>query len=370
MAPKHDSWPCSRSESTTPPGLLSSLSRQSVELKKNLRRPLGSTRVALCRPLTLHFPHFLGYLEECSSSMSLTGMFVRLANPEPPGTILDLELTLVDGFRLIKGTAEVMWVRTTKEATDYPPGMGLRFVRLDTASRRLIRWTVEKQVLEQGRLFELKELLHDSRFGGDRDHDLHRLYPFAGAAASRHGARRRWLRLPVIALLVLLVGAAPYAIREANASWRSSQRAASIALVGEAPKVMADFEETSPPGEEQSLFDTVGTWAQSRSHQHVGEYLSFYSQDIRPPGQLSKASPGAGSPISRPRHVKLTTTFEVEYESRHRASVRVLQSYESDDQRDSVHRTLDLALKDGVWEIAEERTEEIRAPAGPPGAEP
>ncbi len=359
MGPQHDLWQRESPMRPAPSGLLSSLSRQSEELKKNLSRPLGSRRIALCRPLILRFPHFQGYLESCSSSMSLTGMFVPTENPEPQGSILDLDLGLADGLRLIKGTAEVMWVRTKEEATDYPPGMGLRFVRLDTASRRLIRWTVEKQVLEQGRLVELKELLCASKFGQDSHHDLSRLYPFAGAAESHRETRRRWFRVPVMALLLLLIGGAVYALHQGNESWRSSRRAASMALVGEAPKVVVSSEELLQSNQEQALLETVEVWAQAWSNEHVGEYLALHSEDLR---EMSEALPEAGPQVSQPRFVKLTTTFEAEYESHDRALVRVIQSYESNQQRDSVNRTLDLVLRDGTWEIIEERTEEIRTP--------
>lgn len=98
------------------------------------------------RTISLSFANVKGFLTEYSANISVAGMFVRSPRPSLPGTVLDLELCLFDGLKLIRGSATVVWAREADLGPEQPAGMGVRFLKLDPASRRLVHWVVEKHL--------------------------------------------------------------------------------------------------------------------------------------------------------------------------------------------------------------------------------
>ncbi len=109
------------------------------------------------RRVSLRFANVRRFLTEYSSKISVTGMFLRSEDPRLPGTVLELELTLLDGLKLIRGTGEVVWSRKTDLASEQPAGMGVRFLRLDPTSRRLVYWVVEKHLVGGAEPFDLDD---------------------------------------------------------------------------------------------------------------------------------------------------------------------------------------------------------------------
>jgi hypothetical protein len=67
-------------------------------------------------------------------NISRSGMFLLAGETGnlAPGTVIDFELTLVDGFPLMRGRGEVARVSST------PSGVGIRFRELDDPSRKLL----------------------------------------------------------------------------------------------------------------------------------------------------------------------------------------------------------------------------------------
>ena len=80
-----------------------------------------------------------------TENLSESGMFVRIRDPLPVGTRCRFELALSPDTRPIRGEAEVTRVAPREERR---PGIGLRFARLDVASRRRLSEYVR---LELGR---------------------------------------------------------------------------------------------------------------------------------------------------------------------------------------------------------------------------
>jgi molecular chaperone DnaK len=80
------------------------------------------------------------FIERHALNISRGGIFVRTLAPEPPGTPLTLSIALESGEKVIIGKGVVAW--TTAPAApgepQHPPGMGIRFTELDTASQALI----------------------------------------------------------------------------------------------------------------------------------------------------------------------------------------------------------------------------------------
>jgi hypothetical protein len=99
-------------------------------------------RTPVVVPVRFRFESFVDFVESQSANMSRTGIFLSTSEVLAVGTILEMELTLVDGFPLLRGTGEVMRVSIS------PPGVGVRFKQLDESSRRLLDKIVEVNLQE------------------------------------------------------------------------------------------------------------------------------------------------------------------------------------------------------------------------------
>jgi hypothetical protein len=99
-------------------------------------------RTPVVVPVRMRFQSFVDFIETQSMNMSRTGIFLVTREVLAVGTILDLELTLVDGFPLLRGKGEVMRVSTN------PPGVGVKFRQLDETSQRLLEKIVEVNIQE------------------------------------------------------------------------------------------------------------------------------------------------------------------------------------------------------------------------------
>ncbi len=360
---------------------LATLARQGSELRHNLRKPLSieSRRIALKRRIRLDSPHFKGFLTEYSSNISMTGMFVRSQNPEPPGTLVDFELHLADGLQLIKGTAEVVWVRAADDGPDRPGGMGLRFVRLDKESRRVIRWAVEKHLREGGKAFELGkrepesgsivteepardeigsvgdlDLVHP---GAEEGADPGRLHPYAGVAVARSRFSRR--RIAGVAAVGLFAAALFFVLSNRGEDALTGDPRAHSAPAGTAPPVAKEPRAAEQPAAPE-VFDTVAAWARAWSAQEVDRYLSFYATAYRPPGGMGRTawSEVRRDRISRPRRIEVgITELDARRLAPDRFRVSFLQHYDADHYSDRVRKVLELTLEDGRWKILEETTE-------------
>jgi molecular chaperone DnaK len=78
--------------------------------------------------------------ERSTVDLSRGGLFVRTLEPLAPGTRLRLDVTLEVGLGMVHATGEVVWT-TPPSAPGEPyraPGMGIRFLELDAASRALL----------------------------------------------------------------------------------------------------------------------------------------------------------------------------------------------------------------------------------------
>lgn len=116
--------------------------------------PFESQRVPLERRITLKFQHREGFVNEYAANVSLKGMFITAWVPEPPGCVFLFEVQVADRQRLIHGVGEVVWVREAEESPDRPSGMGVRFLKLDEASREVISGMVESHVSSGGKPFD------------------------------------------------------------------------------------------------------------------------------------------------------------------------------------------------------------------------
>ena len=193
--------------------------------------PFESRRVPLERRITLKFQHREGFVNQYAANISLKGMFITAWVPEPCGSVFLFEVQVADRQLLIHGVGEVVWVREAEESPDRPAGMGVRFLKLDAASREVISRMVESHVQRGGTPFDpavgpgdpmaVEELFDDdrsatasepaSRPAADEERLADvvldpRLSPFEGRAMARR--RRRGAVLLWTTLAALLGGSA------------------------------------------------------------------------------------------------------------------------------------------------------------------
>ncbi|HEX9943859.1 MAG TPA: TIGR02266 family protein [Thermoanaerobaculia bacterium] len=119
--------------------------------------PRDSRRVPLETRVQFKFDRFSGFISEYSANISPGGMFIRTRAPQPPGTVLDLEFRLGDGFELITGRGEVVWMRAEDEGPTRPAGMGIRFLELSQGSQELIYRIVDQHILHGGTPFDVTQ---------------------------------------------------------------------------------------------------------------------------------------------------------------------------------------------------------------------
>jgi uncharacterized protein (TIGR02266 family) len=108
-----------------------------AERRKNIRAVVqleveGEKRLLLRVPLYV------------TANLSRGGMFLITTDPLKEGTQLNLSFSTPGDKRMIKVTGEVVWARDEKESPDRPPGMGIRFLRIEEKDREHIGGFVEE----------------------------------------------------------------------------------------------------------------------------------------------------------------------------------------------------------------------------------
>jgi hypothetical protein len=91
-------------------------------------------RAAVVVPVRYRYESFIQFVETQSMNISRTGMFLLAGETAnlAVGTIIDFELSLADGFALMRGRGEVARVSSA------PRGVGIRFRELDDPTRKLL----------------------------------------------------------------------------------------------------------------------------------------------------------------------------------------------------------------------------------------
>jgi uncharacterized protein (TIGR02266 family) len=91
------------------------------------------------------FPSIIDFVETQSVNVSREGMYLRCDALPEVGAKIDFDVSLDDGYELLKGSGIVVRVVTTGDK-----GLGMRFVDLDDKSRKLIDRIVEVN-LDEGK---------------------------------------------------------------------------------------------------------------------------------------------------------------------------------------------------------------------------
>lgn len=123
-------------------------------------------RIPFTQPIAIRFELFKDFVNEISANLSTSGMFIQTSRPRPVGTVFDFRFEMGEDFTIIGGRGEVIWIREEDKGPEHPPGMGVRFVHLDSASENVIRRMVEDYVRSGFTPFDLDaELAPDLPLG-------------------------------------------------------------------------------------------------------------------------------------------------------------------------------------------------------------
>ncbi|MEM7448758.1 MAG: TIGR02266 family protein [Myxococcota bacterium] len=86
------------------------------------------------------------FIEQYSTDISRGGIFIKSKSPMSVGTLLKFEFQLKDQSRLIHGVGRVVWQRDPSGSTEaLPPGMGIKFIKMDPESRGLVQQIVDQR---------------------------------------------------------------------------------------------------------------------------------------------------------------------------------------------------------------------------------
>lgn len=86
------------------------------------------------------------FIEQYSIDISKGGLFVKSRTPMPVGTLLKFEFQLADESKLIQGVGRVVWKRDESQSSrESPPGMGIKFIKMDNESKELVHRIVDER---------------------------------------------------------------------------------------------------------------------------------------------------------------------------------------------------------------------------------
>lgn len=96
------------------------------------------------------------FAERESGDLSLGGIFIKSEEPLEIGTLLKFEVQLADETSIIAGVGRVVWNRGEEASSESAPtGMGIKFVKMDEASRTLLEELIERRGAEAGAFDEV-----------------------------------------------------------------------------------------------------------------------------------------------------------------------------------------------------------------------
>jgi uncharacterized protein (TIGR02266 family) len=96
------------------------------------------------------------FIENHAYDVSRGGIFIKTANPFPPGTLLKFEIRLASDQAVIAGVGRIVWKRDAgASSSDRPAGMGVKFIKIDEPSKVVIDRLVNTKA-DAGRAYEVE----------------------------------------------------------------------------------------------------------------------------------------------------------------------------------------------------------------------
>src|SRR5580658_1967540 len=94
------------------------------------------------------------FIENHAYDVSRGGIYIKTANPFPPGTLLKFEIRLASDQAVIAGVGRVVWKRDAASSNgERPAGMGVKFIKIDEPSKTVIDKLVNTRS-DAGRAYE------------------------------------------------------------------------------------------------------------------------------------------------------------------------------------------------------------------------
>jgi uncharacterized protein (TIGR02266 family) len=85
------------------------------------------------------------FIEHHALDVSARGIYIKTERDIPLGTLIEFDVRIAANQTVLAGAGRVMWIRDARAATpERPPGIGVRFIELDEASKAVL-----DQLLEQ-----------------------------------------------------------------------------------------------------------------------------------------------------------------------------------------------------------------------------
>jgi uncharacterized protein (TIGR02266 family) len=109
-----------------------SVTNQAIAM--NQRRAAPRYKVELDVSLGGDHNFYVGFVE----NMSAGGVFIATHMLKAIGDLFELAVHLPNTGDIIRGLGEVRWIREYSESSNVPPGMGVRFVRLEPGCQERI----------------------------------------------------------------------------------------------------------------------------------------------------------------------------------------------------------------------------------------
>jgi hypothetical protein len=109
-----------------------------IQTRKDIRVPVSLTS-------RYRIPTRFDYVEALCNDLSRSGMFIESSSPVERNTLLKIECEVRDREAPITGVGRVVWHRggNGKNGGSGPTGMGVKFVKLDPSSDRVIAGLIE-----------------------------------------------------------------------------------------------------------------------------------------------------------------------------------------------------------------------------------
>lgn len=84
---------------------------------------------------------YVGFVENLSTG----GVFIATHMLKAVGEVFELTVHLPNSSTAVRGLGEVRWIREYSERSNVPPGMGVRFIKLEPESQTLIEEFLSKR---------------------------------------------------------------------------------------------------------------------------------------------------------------------------------------------------------------------------------
>src|ERR1700722_20977215 len=94
------------------------------------------------------------FIDNHAHDVSRGGIYIKTANPFPPGTLLKFEIRLASDQAVIAGVGRVVWKRDAGTSNgERPAGMGVKFIKIDEPSKGVIDKLVNTKA-DAGKAYE------------------------------------------------------------------------------------------------------------------------------------------------------------------------------------------------------------------------